>query len=68
MWSDILLHNRLAVSAGLAATRERLAHLEQALAAGDDVAVRAWLEAGRAGRRRFEHHAVMDVPRLGEEA
>jgi hypothetical protein len=29
--------------------------------------VRAWLEAGCEGRRRFEHHAVMDVPRLGEE-
>lgn len=68
LWSDILLHNREAVSAGLAATRERLEHLEQALAAGDEIAVRTWLEAGRAGRQRFEQHAVMDVPRLGEEA
>jgi len=68
MWSDILLHNRQAVSAGLAATRERLARLEQALAAGDEATVRAWLEAGREGRQRFEQHAVMDVPRLGEEA
>lgn len=68
MWSDILLHNREAVSAGLTATRERLARLEQALAAGDEVAVRTWLEAGREGRQRFEQHAVMDVPRLGEEA
>jgi prephenate dehydrogenase len=68
MWSDILMHNRQAVSAGLATTRDRLARLEQALAAGDEVAVRTWLEAGREGRRRFEHHAVMDVPRLGEEA
>jgi prephenate dehydrogenase len=68
MWSDILLHNREAVLAGLAATRERLTHLERALAAGDDVAIRTWLEAGRAGRQRFEQHAVMEVPRLGEEA
>lgn len=68
MWSDILLHNRAAVSAGLAATRESLLRLEHALAASDDVAVRTWLEAGREGRQRFEHHAVMDVPRLGEEA
>ena len=68
MWSDILLHNREAVLAGLAATRERLVCLEQALAAGDEVAVRTWLEAGREGRQRFEQHAVMDVPRLGEEA
>ncbi len=68
MWSDILLHNREAVLAGLAATRERLVRLEQALAAGDEVAVRIWLEAGREGRQRFEQHAVMDVPRLGEEA
>jgi prephenate dehydrogenase len=68
MWSDILMHNRDAVTAGLTATRESLARLEQALAAGDEITVRTWLEAGREGRQRFEQHAVMDVPRLGEEA
>ncbi|MBA3698952.1 MAG: prephenate dehydrogenase/arogenate dehydrogenase family protein [Planctomycetes bacterium] len=68
MWSDILLHNRQAVGSGLVAMREHLAQLARALAAGDETAVRAWLEAGREGRQRFEHHAVMDVPILGEEA
>lgn len=67
LWSDILLHNRQVVTHSLSAARAHLSALEQALANDDATAVRAWLEAGCEGRRRFEHHAVMDVPRLGEE-
>jgi hypothetical protein len=62
-----LLHNRQVVTQSLSAARAHLSTLEQALANDDATAVRAWLEAGCEGRRRFEHHAVMDVPRLGEE-
>lgn len=68
LWADILLHNRAAVQAGLGAVREHLARLERALAAGDDVAVRAWLEDGRAGRNRFDRQAPVEVPTLAEEA
>lgn len=67
MWNDILQHNRDAVTHGLAAVRARLLLLEHALLTGDEATVRAWLETGREGRRRFEQHAVMAVPHLGEE-
>ena len=67
LWSDILLHNRQVVNQSLSAARAHLSALEQALASDDAAAVRAWLEAGCEGRRRFEQHAVMDVPRLDEE-
>ena len=67
MWNDILQHNRDAVTQGLAAVRARLLALEQALLAGDESTVRAWLETARDGRRRFEQHAVMAVPHLSEE-
>jgi prephenate dehydrogenase len=68
LWADILLHNRTAVQAGLAAVREHLTRLERALATGDEVAVRAWLEDGRAGRDRFDRQAPVEVPTLAEEA
>lgn len=68
LWADILLHNRAAVQGGLAAARDHLARLERALAAGDDVAVRSWLEDGKAGRNRFDRQAPVEVPTLAEEA
>lgn len=68
LWADILLHNRAAVQAGLAVAREHLQKLERALGAGDDAAVRAWLEDGRAGRNRFDRQAPVEIPTLAEEA
>lgn len=54
LWAGILLANRDAVRAGIADARTRLAALDAALATGDEAVVRAWLEAGRAGRARFD--------------
>ena len=71
MWSDILQHNRAAVTQGLAEVRAQLLALEQALRAGDEASVRAWLAAGRAGRQRFEQHAAgtaQAAAAQGEEA
>ncbi len=68
MWSDILTHNRAEVTLGLAALRAHLAALEQALHVEDGAAVRAWLEAGRAGRLLYEQHALNPLPPQGEEA
>jgi len=68
LWADILLHNRSAVQTGLIAVRDHLARLERALAAADDVAVRSWLEAGKAGRNRFDRQSPGDSPTLTEEA
>lgn len=54
LWSEILVANRDAVRAGVAAARAHLAGLDAALARGDLDAVRAWLAQGHAGRQRFE--------------
>lgn len=54
LWSEILIANRDAVRAGMAAAQAHLAALDAALACGDVAAVRAWLEHGHAGRQRFE--------------
>jgi prephenate dehydrogenase len=68
LWADILLHNRSAVQRGLAAVHEHLARLERALLAGDEIAVRNWLEDGKAGRSRFDSKSLADIPTLTEEA
>jgi prephenate dehydrogenase len=60
LWADILLHNRKAVRKRLAADLVHLAALDEALAAGDAAALRAWLELGCEGRRRFEQHYPLD--------
>ena len=57
LWSDILLHNRDAVLAGLSSASGRLQALSGALERGDAAAVTAWLEVGRAGRQRYEQAA-----------
>ncbi len=58
LWADILLCNRLAVTAGLQTASQRLRALLGLLEEGDQAAVAAWLAEGREGRRRFErvHH------------
>lgn len=57
LWSDILLHNRDAVLAGLSAASGRMQALIGALERGDAAAVTAWLEDGHAGRMRYEQLA-----------
>lgn len=54
LWSEILLHNRTAVLAGLSAASGRLQALIGALERDDAAAVTRWLEDGRAGRARYE--------------
>ncbi|GDY13885.1 prephenate dehydrogenase [Planctomycetota bacterium] len=54
LWADILLANRGEVVPELARTLARLEALRDALADADRAAVQRWLEAGQAGRRRFE--------------
>lgn len=54
LWAGILLGNRSEVRRGIGALRSHLDALDAALAAGDEVAVRAWLEQGKAGRGRFD--------------
>ena len=54
LWADILLANRAEVVPELARTLSRLEALRDALAAANGAAVQAWLEAGQAGRRRYE--------------
>ena len=61
LWSDILLHNRDAVLAGLSAASGRLQALIGALERGDTAAITLWLEDGRAGRKRFEQAADRQV-------
>ncbi len=54
LWSGILLANRAEVAAEVQAASAELAALAAALAAGDEATVRSWLDAGRAGRARYE--------------
>lgn len=54
LWLDILLANRDAVRPLLARSRARLDELDAALAAGDAIALKTWLAAGKAGRQRFD--------------
>lgn len=54
LWSGILLANRVEVAAEVQAASAELAALAGALQAGDEAAVRAWLDGGRAGRSRYE--------------
>jgi prephenate dehydrogenase len=68
LWADILLHNREAMLESLHLAQQQLQRLEQALIRQDSNATAAWLEQGRAGRSRFEHHAPLDVPTIAEEA
>lgn len=54
LWADILLANRAEVIPELARTLARLEALRDALAAADGAAVQDWLQAGQAGRRRYD--------------
>lgn len=54
LWLGILTGNRAEVSAAARAAAEDLRLLADALDGGDTAAVRAWLDAGRAGRARYE--------------
>ncbi len=54
LWRDILRDNRDAVLAGITRARERLDALTAALSGDDAEAVRAWLELGCDGRRRYD--------------
>ncbi len=53
LWRDILLDNRDHVRAGLVRLRDDLDGLVARLDAGDAAAVRAWLAAAAAARRRL---------------
>jgi len=65
LWTGILLHNRIEVLRGLAATQDRLAGLVAALQAGDAAAILRWLELARLGRRRFERQSAV-APGAGD--
>lgn len=54
LWSGILAANRAEVVASARAAAEDLRALAEALEQGDVVQVQTWLEAGRAGRARYE--------------
>jgi prephenate dehydrogenase len=54
LWVDILASNTPAIRERLAAARAALAELDDALAHGNSVAIRDWLQRGRDGRLRFE--------------
>jgi prephenate dehydrogenase len=54
LWLGILTGNRAEVSAAARGAAEDLRAFADALDAGDAVTVRAWLDAGRAGRARYE--------------
>ncbi len=68
LWTDILLHNRSALLAVLPTIQKYLAGLEQALNINDANTLTILLEQGRAGRKRFEQHAPLDIPTIAEEA
>jgi prephenate dehydrogenase len=65
LWCDILLQNRDAVLTALEAADERVTLLTKALHAGDASALTAWLEAGCAGRRRYDQHQAELGPLAG---
>jgi prephenate dehydrogenase len=54
LWAGILLANRSAVLDATGAASLRLAEIVDALRRDDRAALVAWLEAGRAGRARFD--------------
>lgn len=57
LWSEILLANRNAVLDRLNSAIAHLQTVQATLRQGDQPSLIAWLEAGRAGRQRFERAA-----------